>query len=377
MSHIMSGKSIGTKTSPLSEVNECQEANPCQEAKQCQEANLLEAVNYLPIDAKTEWMQKARLDGIFKQVEDDNIDEKENNHIQDALECGICQYQLLDPYVSIECGHVFCSICLNQCFEKKMDLCPSGCGQRLESKDWKKASIPIQKMLDLTLVECSQCENEFQRCAIHEHVQQTCPKRKIVCPKNCGQSYCAQDEEEHVEECPNVRISCSDCTWNPCQSKCLRKNMEKHKKKCTTYNLALKNHQLEHKLTILSRRVVVQHFHQFAKLLIDGKERSTLDLTKPIPNVEKITIVMPATPKHFITGFSIGFKRESYKPLSFFCNGRETHQSTFPRFYGKITYKHFPVNRTSTTKFEWKLQSESGTFDVEEFSFFDVTDRYF
>ena len=177
----------------------------------------------------------------------------------DRLICKICHLTSLDPYLSVCCGHTFCSSCLENAKKANVFSCPFCrdekfitfpnkqvdreirslhvmCINKEKGCEWQGELNDINNHLgnsggcQFEAVNCSnECGKVLQRRYLTSHVETECPRRKVDC------QYCHITGEhqfiegEHKEQCPKLPL--------PCPNKCdvgsvPREDMETHKNEC-------------------------------------------------------------------------------------------------------------------------------------------------
>jgi len=188
------------------------------------------------------------------------------NSLPERLVCMLCGFPCRDAFLSVCCGHNFCSSCIDGCkgvgspvVISGMNDCPVcrdkdfitfpnkqanreignlhvKCNNKERGCVWQGELNDINNHLgnsdgcQFEDVECSnECGKMLQRRYLTSHVETECPRRMIDC------QYCHITREhqfiegEHKEQCPKLPL--------PCPNKCKvgsipREDMETHRKEC-------------------------------------------------------------------------------------------------------------------------------------------------
>ncbi|CAF2133607.1 unnamed protein product [Rotaria magnacalcarata] len=126
--------------------------------------------------------------------------------IDENLICEVCHNPFLDPVVT-QCGYTYCGPCIEQNI-KSGSHCPSqSCNQLLSADHLTPNPTPrlIISMLDNLRVRCRLCgETNVNRRNFDEHLQGSCPERRIDCSAKdvgCPWSGPKNEHNEHVKMC--------------------------------------------------------------------------------------------------------------------------------------------------------------------------------
>uniref|UniRef100_A0A671M9U3 E3 ubiquitin-protein ligase TRIM39-like n=1 Tax=Sinocyclocheilus anshuiensis TaxID=1608454 RepID=A0A671M9U3_9TELE len=104
----------------------------------------------------------------------------------ELLQCHICLEVLTDP-VTTSCGHNFCNVCIEACWETgQLYRCPL-CKEGFDSKPELKINVAFQKVVDLK--SCLQCVTSF--CETHLTNHKTAPRLKHDKPL---EMFCRDDQ---------------------------------------------------------------------------------------------------------------------------------------------------------------------------------------
>ena len=245
------------------------------------------------------------------------------DRIPDVFICNICYLPSRDPYLTVCCGHVFCSSCLNNgvtvirvcpmCRSKKFTtfpnkqtdrevknlrvLCPNkkkGCdwvGELRAVSDHLERSaegckyvcvicrngcgkkIQRKNLMHHLLVSCPCREEECKHCCMiggHQYItgrhKKFCPKLPLPCPNKCkGDKINREDMLEHRKSCPLEMVCCK----YGCGIKFARKDQEKHDQEKMQDHLAVTKTELA---TTKDRVNVLEAllFHYVKKKQLDG-----------------------------------------------------------------------------------------------------------
>ena len=175
-------------------------------------------------------------------------------------ECAICTLILRDPS-QLECGHVFCTQCIERALRVGNNSCPlcnrqnpalfadlnlkrtlerfrvycehhrerGGCrweGELGELDAHLNANPSRETQLDgcpYVKVECKFCKKRGRRSYLLKHQENDCPQRRYSC-QYCGYtSTYGAVTEHHMLECPNVLIPC-----HLCETEVKRSDVDEH-----------------------------------------------------------------------------------------------------------------------------------------------------
>lgn len=104
--------------------------------------------------------------------------------INDNLKCDICKEPLIDP-VSLPCEQTFCLGCIKDNLQDHSNNCSQCNKKTLTNEDLKVEGPRIRRQLNQLRVKCRLCqEKNIQRSHFIEHLQESCPKRNVLCPAN-------------------------------------------------------------------------------------------------------------------------------------------------------------------------------------------------
>ncbi|CAF5133289.1 unnamed protein product, partial [Rotaria magnacalcarata] len=126
--------------------------------------------------------------------------------IDENLICEVCHNPFLDSVVT-QCGSTYCGSCIEQNI-KSGSHCPSqSCNQLLSVDHLTPNPTPrlIISMFDNLRVRCRLCgETNVNRRNFDEHLQGSCPERRIDCSAKdvgCPWSGPKNEHNEHVKMC--------------------------------------------------------------------------------------------------------------------------------------------------------------------------------
>ncbi len=115
----------------------------------------------------------------------------------ELLQCQICLEVLNDP-VTTSCGHNFCNVCIEACWESaQLYLCPL-CKEGFESKPELKINVAFQKVVGRYKVH--QQPKKLQHQTNHHILCDVCSENKLRAVKSCLQcvtSFCETHLNNH------------------------------------------------------------------------------------------------------------------------------------------------------------------------------------
>ncbi|XP_077995744.1 uncharacterized protein LOC144449148 [Glandiceps talaboti] len=157
--------------------------------------------------------------------------------LQDNFRCLACNLALREPRQTL-CGHRFCKECLDSKIGSSNEFrCPyEQCQHKLTidkiyKDSYAKREIGQLKVIckctwegtwssyhdshskeicELTIIKCSNknCEKNFQRCDLHNHLENECLGRLVTCCHCQQQCAFIQKQEHESEVCQKVPVNC-------------------------------------------------------------------------------------------------------------------------------------------------------------------------
>ncbi|XP_066466191.1 TNF receptor-associated factor 6 [Tiliqua scincoides] len=155
--------------------------------------------------------------------------------LESKYECPICLMALREA-VQTPCGHRFCKACIvksirdagHKCpvdneillenqlfpdnFAKREILslivkCPNkGCNQKMELRHLEDHELHC----GFASEKCPQCQGQFQKNQLQEHIEHACPRRQVACP-NCAMCMPYEEKELHDQSCLLANVLCQYC----------------------------------------------------------------------------------------------------------------------------------------------------------------------
>lgn len=155
--------------------------------------------------------------------------------LESKYECPICLMALREA-VQTPCGHRFCKACIvksirdagHKCpvdneillekqlfpdnFAKREILslivkCPNkGCSQKMELRHLEDHQLHC----GFASEKCPQCQGQFQKNQLQEHIENSCPRRQMSCP-NCAMCMPYEEKELHDKSCLLANVLCEYC----------------------------------------------------------------------------------------------------------------------------------------------------------------------
>ncbi|XP_058638647.1 E3 ubiquitin-protein ligase TRIM39-like isoform X1 [Onychostoma macrolepis] len=117
----------------------------------------------------------------------------------ELFHCHICLEVLSDP-VTTPCGHNFCNVCVEACWESgQLYLCPL-CMEGFESKPELKINVAFQKVVGRYKVHQQPKKLQHQTKTFHQIVCDVCSENKLRAVKSCLQcvtSFCETHLTNH------------------------------------------------------------------------------------------------------------------------------------------------------------------------------------
>ncbi|XP_042583385.1 E3 ubiquitin-protein ligase TRIM39-like isoform X2 [Cyprinus carpio] len=110
----------------------------------------------------------------------------------ELLQCHICLEVLSDLFTT-SCGHNFCNVCIEACWESgQLYLCPL-CKEGFDSKPELKINVAFQKVVDCYKLHQQPKELQHQTKMFHQILCDVCSENKLRAVKSCLQcvtSFC-------------------------------------------------------------------------------------------------------------------------------------------------------------------------------------------
>ncbi|XP_052415791.1 E3 ubiquitin-protein ligase TRIM39 isoform X8 [Carassius gibelio] len=116
--------------------------------------------------------------------------------LSEDIQCYICLDVFTDP-VSTPCGHNFCKICLNKCWDNSQTCSYPNCKEAFKQRPDLKINTTLRELVD-------HCKKKSETLKTTEVLCDFCEERKLKALKSClvcQSSYC----ETHLE--PHLRVT--------------------------------------------------------------------------------------------------------------------------------------------------------------------------
>ncbi|XP_028408842.1 TNF receptor-associated factor 3-like isoform X2 [Dendronephthya gigantea] len=187
---------------------------------------------------------------IFAIMPGIKITNEDRNKINPKFFCTSCNLLLSIPTQTI-CGHLMCSSCINTLLTSPDPRCPKD-GTVLRKEDifqdkftgrelgalklhcpnagcrWCGVYIEIENHFQVcgyAMIKCvnSQCQMEFQRLQLDEHLKNECEYRKVIC-NYCPQNVSLASLQDHIStSCDGAPVTCKFC-----KTEVVRRDIERH-----------------------------------------------------------------------------------------------------------------------------------------------------
>ncbi|KAJ7780511.1 hypothetical protein DFH07DRAFT_792496 [Mycena maculata] len=145
------------------------------------------------------------------------------------LLCCICRMPFIQPVTTRTCSHTFCRDCIFKAISHARQ-CPVD-RSALSEDDLLPANSIIRSLVDELIVECihrdSGCTHTCQRQLLTAHIMDSCPYRRVACPKGeCDEIFAGKDAESH--SCVHKLAGC-----DLCGSQIKLEDLQRHALECT------------------------------------------------------------------------------------------------------------------------------------------------
>eukprot|EP01128_Nolandella_sp_AFSM9_P002929 TRINITY_DN1335_c0_g1_i1.p1 TRINITY_DN1335_c0_g1~~TRINITY_DN1335_c0_g1_i1.p1 ORF type:complete len:473 (-),score=53.83 TRINITY_DN1335_c0_g1_i1:240-1658(-) len=150
--------------------------------------------------------------------------------VADWAVCAVCNEVFKSPRLTPDCGHSFCTGCIQLVLESSFPACPL-CRKPFEGQEDLSLFLPnhqLSHVIDSLLIRCkwgmkpnsetgvwSQKEDgckemfEYQHASLHNS---TCEFTLLRCPfEGCAVEFARKDKEEHGQTCPYRPTTCRKC----------------------------------------------------------------------------------------------------------------------------------------------------------------------
>ena len=183
--------------------------------------------NYLsPESSSRSWRQ------TFADNMASNLDDLRGSLMKE-LECPVClEVPETTPIFQCSQGHIHCNAChpkLNNCpicrspiqMDSRNVVAEKMHEKLLQSCHHENCSVRLvnikehESQCDMTLVECSYCQNNVTIRGLDFHEEIECEHRRIKCPNTgCPLEIVAKESQEHEQQCEYRQIQCIVCQKN-------------------------------------------------------------------------------------------------------------------------------------------------------------------
>ena len=161
----------------------------------------------------------------------------------DIVVCKICHLPSRDPHLTMCCGHVFCKSCLDSMKKAKSivsNICPVCRSEDFVTFPNKQIDREVKSLHVYCTNKGRGCEWQGEVNYIDNHLTKDggCEYEDVLCTSGCGEVIQRRDLTKHVEnECPRHKVVCQYCQ--------LRGEHQfidgKHNEECVEYPLACPN----------------------------------------------------------------------------------------------------------------------------------------
>lgn len=136
------------------------------------------------------------------------------DEVDQSLLCQMCSKVLEEPMVA-DCGHSFCSPCMQKALTKKRVTCPT-CRQVITNDQLSPAGDDLVEQLGKLSLHCknqaSGCETVTHLKEMDAHVGTECEYRLVPCEhKSCDSSVPLLKLESHMDTCDYRIVECKVC----------------------------------------------------------------------------------------------------------------------------------------------------------------------
>jgi hypothetical protein len=170
----------------------------------------------------------------FTENQEPLLDKHVISHVRDIIKCGICLHFMTNP-ISTDCGHNFCTDCIIAS-RRITNICPTCtksighlfinfgfkemCRTMIQKKcgkgecTWKgpyeDETAHLKKCLYVEM-KCKDCDNNFLKVNLPEHIKNECPNRIVPCPR-CEYPNVFKNLNDHYNnDCYKTFVNCRRC----------------------------------------------------------------------------------------------------------------------------------------------------------------------
>lgn len=177
------------------------------------------------------------------------------NKLNRRCVCPLCRLPMKDPVFITTCGHRFCDMCLQEFLSAGVFKCPEDdkpldygkifpdndlykeitssivrCKHYKEGCKWVDPLSSLQSHLDVCRYDAVSCPNScsalLSRMCVHDHLEYTCPRRRVLC-EFCGNEFSGEQmEQNHSGNCLYETVWCE----NKCGARLERRYLSNHMK---------------------------------------------------------------------------------------------------------------------------------------------------
>ncbi len=136
------------------------------------------------------------------------------DEVDESLLCPACSQVLDEPVVS-ECGHTFCTSCMQKLLTKKQAACPT-CKEVFTNDQLSPAGVDLVEQLSKLSLHCknqtSGCQTVTNLHEMEAHLGTACDYRLVPCEhKGCDFNVSYNDLGTHMDTCDYRIVECKVC----------------------------------------------------------------------------------------------------------------------------------------------------------------------